>query len=203
VTPAAFATVAFVHLLAAISPGPSFVLSVRMAAAGGFRQAAALALGFGLGAALWAAAALAGLSVLFEAAPLVFTALKIGGALFLVWLALRMWRHARDPMPSAEAATPRGTVSAVRLGVLTMFANPKPAIFFGAVFLGFVPGDASPAAKAVVVFNILWVEAAWYLLVARLFSLPRPRAAYARWKPVLDRTLGVALGALGLRLALP
>jgi threonine/homoserine/homoserine lactone efflux protein len=199
----AFATVAFVHLLTAISPGPSFVLSVRTAAGEGFLPALGLALGFGLGAALWAAAALAGLSVLFEAAPLLFAVLKIGGALFLIWLAVAMWRHAPEPMPAPGDVAPRGLASAVRLGVLTMFANPKPAIFFGAVFLGFVPGDATATAKAVVVFNILWVEAAWYVLVARLFSLPRPRAAYARWKTVLDRSLGVALGALGLRLALP
>jgi threonine/homoserine/homoserine lactone efflux protein len=106
-------------------------------------------------------------------------------------------------MPESADMAPRGMGSAIRLGVLTMFANPKPAIFFGAVFLGFVPGDATPSAKALVVFNVLWVEVAWYVLVARLFSLPRPRAAYARWKTALDRTLGVALGALGLRLALP
>ena len=202
-TLAAFATVAFVHLLAAISPGPSFVLSVRTAAGEGFRPAFGLALGFGVGAAIWAAGALAGLSVLFEAAPMLFAALRIVGALFLIWLAVAMWRHAPEPMPRPGTQAPRGFASAARLGIVTMFANPKAAIFFSAVFLGFVPAAAGPADKAVVVLNVLWVEAAWYVLVARAFSLPRPRAAYARWKTVLDRVLGVALGALGLRIALP
>ncbi|MEM8851292.1 MAG: LysE family transporter [Pseudomonadota bacterium] len=199
----AFATVAFVHLLAAISPGPSFVLSIKTAAAEGFGPALGLAIGFGLGAAIWALMALVGLSVLFEIVPLLFTALKIGGALFLLWIAIMMWRHAPDPMPQIDEEAPRGLANAIRLGLLTMFANPKPAIFFGAVFLGFVPADTSWAAKAIIVFNIFWVEAAWYTLVARLFSLPRPRAAYARFKTILDRSLGVALGALGIRLALP
>jgi threonine/homoserine/homoserine lactone efflux protein len=204
VTALAFAGVALVHLLAAISPGPSFVLCVRTAAAEGFRPAFGLALGFGLGAAIWAAAALAGLAVLFELAPALLAGLRIAGAVFLIWLAIAMWRHARDPIARPEpGAAPRALASAVRLGVLTMFSNPKPAVFFGAVFLGFVPAEAGPMAKAIIVFNILWVEAAWYVVVARIFSLPRTRAAYARAKTTLDRTLGVALAALGLRLALP
>jgi threonine/homoserine/homoserine lactone efflux protein len=199
----AFATVALVHLLAAISPGPSFVLSVKTAAVEGFAPALGLAIGFGLGAAIWAVAALVGLSVLFELVPVLFTALKLAGAAFLLWLAISMWRRAPDPMPGPGAAVPPSLPGAMRLGILAMFANPKPAVFFGAVFLGFVPAEASWLAKAVIVVNVFWVEAAWYILVARVFSLPRARAGYARFKTVLDRTLGVALGALGIRLALP
>ncbi|WP_371153592.1 LysE family transporter [Jannaschia sp. 2305UL9-9] len=202
-TALAIATVALVHLLAAISPGPSFVLSLRVAAAEGMRPALGLALGYGIGAAIWATAALVGLTILFDLVPMLFTILRVGGALFLIWIAIMMWRHAADPLPAADADRPRGVLSAIRLGVLTMFANPKPAVFFGAVFLGFVPSDASWAAKALIVLNVLWVEAAWYILVARLFSLPRPRAAYVRFKTILDRMLGGVLGLLGIRLALP
>lgn len=202
-TLAAFAAVALVHLMAAISPGPSFVLAVRTAASEGFRVAAALALGFGIGAALWAAAALLGLALLFEVAPVLFVALKLAGAAFLIYLAVQMWRHARDPMPVADpGAAPRGTLAAVRLGTLAMLANPKPAVFFGAVFVGLVPLEATAAERAVVIANILWVEAAWYVLVARVFSLPRARAAYARGKTVLDRAMGALIGALGARIAI-
>ncbi|GIT91958.1 transporter [Jannaschia pagri] len=202
-TALAFASVALVHLLAAISPGPSFVLSLRTAAAEGFRPAVGLAIGFGVGAAIWALAALLGLSLLFQVIPILFTLLKVGGAIFLIWIGFMMWRHARDPLPEVSDGTPRGLTSAIRLGILTMFANPKPAVFFGAVFLGFVPAETTLQAKAIIVFNIFWVEAAWYILVARVFSLPAARRAYVRLKTGLDRSLGVAMGLLGLRLALP
>lgn len=201
-TASAFAWVALVHLMAAISPGQSFVLAVRTAAAEGFRVAAALALGFGIGATIWAGAALLGLSLVFEIAPMLFTAMKVVGGLVLLWIAFQLFRHAKDPMPTIEAgAAPRSTFRAVRLGLLAMLANPKPAIFFGAVFVGLLPLTATAADKAVVLFNILWVEAAWYVVVARLFSLPRARAAYARWKAALDRAFGTALGGLGLAVA--
>lgn len=203
-TPLAFASVAAIHLLAAISPGPSFVLSIRTAAVEGFRPAAGLALGFGLGAALWATAALVGLSVLFELAPILFAALRLAGAAFLIWLAVAMWRHAPEPMPLADPArAPRGMLSAIRLGTLAMLANPKPAIFFGAIFVGLVPATALPWEKTLVILNVLLVETLWYVLVARAFSLPRARAAYGRLKTIIDRTFGVALGLLGVRLALP
>ncbi len=201
-TLAAFIGVALAHLLAAISPGPAFVLSVRTAASEGFRPAAALALGFGLGAAIWAGAALAGLALLFDIVPALFAALKIGGGLFLLWLAVGMWRHAREPMPRPGAAPPRGLVSAVRLGLAAQIANPKPAIFFGAVFVGLIPPSAGIGDKAVVLFNILWIETAWYIVTARLFSLPRPRDAYAGAKVWLDRAMGGILGGFGAKIAL-
>lgn len=200
---AAIIGVALAHLLAAISPGPAFVLSVRTAASEGFRPAAGLALGFGIGACVWAFAALAGLALLFEVVPPLFLALKVAGGLFLLWLSFKMWRHADDPMPQMAAdAAPRGTLSAIRLGVVAQLANPKPAIFFGAVFVGLVPPDAGWEAKALILFNILWVETLWYLVTARAFSLPRPRAAYGRAKSWLDRGMGAILGGLGLKVAL-
>ena len=202
-TLAAFFGVAIAHLLAAISPGPSFVLQIRTAATEGFRPAAGLALGFGLGAMIWAAAALLGLALLFQIVPPLFVALKIGGGLFLLWLGVQMWRHASEPLPTAlPDQPPRGMASAIRLGLVTQLANPKPAIFFGAVFVGLVPVAASLADKGLVLFNILWVETAWYLLTARVFSLPAPRAGYAPAKAWLDRGMGTILGALGARVAL-
>lgn len=200
---AAYLGVALAHLLAAISPGPSFVLSVRVAAGEGFRPAAGLALGFGAGAALWAFAALAGLALLFEVVPPLFLALKVGGGLFLLWLGIGMWRRAAEPLPApGPAAPPRGAGSAVRLGLATQLANPKPAIFFGAVFVGLVPATAEPGARALVLLNILWVETLWYVLVAGLFSTTRARRAYGRAKRWLDRAMGAILGALGIRVAL-
>ncbi len=203
-TLAAFLTIAAAHLLAAISPGPSFVVSVRTAAAEGFRPALGLAIGFGLGAVIWATTALAGLALLFQVIPALFTALKIVGGLFLVWIAVQTWRHARDPMPYQEpGALPTSLWRAVVKGLGVMLANPKPAVFFGAVFVGLVPPETPLPVLALLMAVIFLDETLWYVLVARLFSLPEPRAAYARMKTGVDRTFGVLLGGLGLRIALP
>ncbi|WOI55245.1 LysE family translocator [Palleronia sp. LCG004] len=200
---AAFAGVAFAHLLAAMSPGPAFVLAVRTSILEGFRPALGLAIGIGMGAAFWAFAAIAGLALVFELVPPLFTVLKVAGGIFLVYLAVMMWRHARDPMPEMpEGRPPRGMISAIRLGGSAMLANPKPAIFFGAVFVGLVPAAAEFADKTLVLFNVLWVETAWYVVVAWVFSRPGPRRAYRRAKTAMDRGFGGLLGALGAKVAI-
>ncbi|SHE41639.1 Threonine/homoserine/homoserine lactone efflux protein [Loktanella atrilutea] len=202
-TLAAFATVVLIHLAAAISPGPSFVVALRVAAAEGFRVAAALALGFGCGALLWATAAMAGLALVFEVLPPVFVALKVIGAAFLIYLAVQMWRHAARPMarPDTEAA-PRSAGQAIRFGFLTFASNPKPAVFFGAVFVNLIPAGTPLAWKAAILAAVFVNETLWYLVVARVFSLPRPRAAYARAKAWIDRGFGTLLALLGAKIAL-
>lgn len=203
-TLAAFLTIALLHLFAAISPGPSFVVAIRTAAAEGLRPALGLAIGFGAGAVIWACAALAGLALLFQIVPALFTALKVLGGLFLIFIAVQTWRHARSPLPEVEAdALPTSTGAAVLKGLAVQLANPKPAIFFGAVFVGLVPPDTPLPVLALLMAVIFVDETLWYALVARLFSLPRPRALYARLKSGVDRTFGVLLAGLGIRIALP
>ena len=168
-----FLTAVLVHIAAAVSPGPSFVLSVRTAAAEGFRVAAALALGFGLGAATWAIAALVGLKILFEVVPSLFIALKLAGGLFLLYIAVQMWRHARDPVETHldPNAAPRSMLSGLRLGFTTFMANPKPAVFFGSIFVTIVPQD-TPVPWLIALVTVVGLnEMLWYLVVARAFSL--------------------------------
>jgi threonine/homoserine/homoserine lactone efflux protein len=202
VTPALFASVVFVHLLAAMSPGPSFVVCVKTAASEGLRTALALSVGFGIGAGLWAAGAMAGLALLFELIPPLFTALKVVGGLFLLYIAVAMWRHAREPLPELAETRPRSALAAFRFGFLTYATNPKPAIFFGAVFVGLVPVDTPLAARAALVAAITVNEFLWYALVSRVFSLPRARGAYARLKAGIDRAFGALIAGFGLKIAL-
>lgn len=201
-TTAAFISVVLIHLMAAISPGPSFVMALRTAASEGFRTAAALALGFGLGAVLWATAAMAGLALVFEIVPLLFVGLKVVGGLFLVYIALMMWRHAREPMAENEIQAPRSAGAAVRLGFLTFATNPKSAVFFGAVFVGLVPADTSLAMRCALIAAIFANETLWYLLVARIFSTARARSAYARMKTSVDRAFGGLIALFGVKIAL-
>ncbi|MEL6570395.1 MAG: LysE family translocator [Pseudomonadota bacterium] len=199
---AAFASVVLIHLAAAISPGPSFVVSVRTAASEGFGVACALALGFGFGAVLWATAAMAGLAVLFELVPALFTALKLVGAGFLLFIAFLMWKHAPTPLETpGPDAQPRTNWGAVKLGFLTFASNPKPAIFFGAVFVGLVPvGTPLPWLLAILLM-VFVNETAWYIVVARVFSLPKAQAGYLHMKAVIDRTFGALIALFGLKIA--
>ena len=201
-TLALFLSIALIHLMAVISPGPSFMMAVRTAASDGFRAALGLAVGLGLGAVVWAVAALFGLHLLFEVAPVFLTAFKVAGAAFLLWIAFQTWRHAREPLPVvAPGATPRGLRGGSVLGLLTQLANPKPAIFFGAVFVGLVPPGTGLVTLAALLAVIFVDETLWYAFVARVFSLGRARAAYGRAKAWIDRAFGALIAGFAVRIA--
>ena len=198
----AFASIILIHLAASIAPGPSFVVAVRTAASDGFAVACALALGFGLGAALWAVAAMAGLAILFEMVPVLFTSLKIVGWAFLLFIAYMMWRHAADPMDESTTYSPRSKWKAVQFGFVTFATNPKPAVFFGAIFVGLVPMDTSIGWRAMIVLGVFLNETIWYSFVARVFSLPKARASYIKLKATIDRCFGTLIALFGLKIAL-
>ena len=200
-TLAAFLTVAALHLVAAISPGPAFVMTLRTAVTQGFRPSVGLAAGLGLGAVVWAVAALAGLALLFQIAPPLLVGLKLAGAAFLVWLAIGMWRHAGAPLPDAAPAAPQGLARAFRLGVATQLANPKPAVFFGAVFVGLVPPETPLSIRLLLLAVVFLNETLWYILVARVFSAPRAQAVYGRLKRRIDRVFGALMAALAVKMA--
>lgn len=202
-TLAAFLAIWFVHLLAAISPGPAVLMAARVGLTEGARRGLWLAVGIGLGAVFWAAAAMFGLALLFRVAPGLLWALKIGGALYLLWIAVKMWRHAGDPVDLAAAPQdrPRGAGSAIWLGLATQLANPKPAVFFGAVFVSLIPPGASALSLALVLVVVWLNEFIWNALVARLFAIERVQRGYAGLKPVIDRVFGAFLAALGIKIA--
>jgi threonine/homoserine/homoserine lactone efflux protein len=202
-TVAAFISIVLLHLMGAISPGPAFMMTVRTAAAEGFRPAAFAALGLGAGAVCWALAALVGLNLLFELAPATLFGFKLLGAAFLLWIAWQTIRHADAPLPQidSEGRAPRAAPSAFRLGLFTQLANPKVAVFFGSIFLGMVPDGTPIWEMGAILAVILLDEFLWYSLVGRVFSLPRVRSGYAHAKRWVDRAFGVAIAAFGLRIA--
>ena len=149
-------------------------------------------------AALWTLAALLGLEAVFTLFPWTYTVLKIGGALYLVWIAIQTWRHARDAL--GEAPMPHGR--AVVSGMLLNFGNPKSMLFAAAVIVVVFPQGLGAVDIVIIVANHLVLELAFYAIFAVLLSSPPARRAYVGLKPVLDRIAATLLGALGLRLIL-
>lgn len=199
---AAFFAAWALHLAAAASPGPAVLLAARTGLSAGFIKAVPLSAGLGLGAVIWAAAALFGLALLFEIFPALFWSFRLAGGLFLVWIAFQMWRHASDPIGDAAAAQGRGSWALFSQGTLTQLANPKPAIFFGAVFAGTVPPGTSFGWLIALLVMVFVNEMACTLGIARLFSLQHTRSLYLRAKTAIDRVFAGILGCLGVKIAL-
>jgi threonine/homoserine/homoserine lactone efflux protein len=195
---------ALVHLLAVASPGPSTVLVIQTAAVAGRRGGLLAAFAMMVGALAWAAAALYGLQALFARFDWLYVAFRIGGALYLLYLAVMVWRHARDSLPEIAAGSAdhlTGWQGFLR-ALLLQLSNPKIMVFFGSIFLSLLPQTTPAWMDGAVLAIVALNEFGWFALLALLFSGGPARAFYRRAKVWLDRVMGGVLGLLGLRLIL-
>src|SRR5258706_2936038 len=126
----------------AMSPGPSFLLIARTAVSASRADGLAAALGMGVGGIVFAVAALLGLRALFSALPLLYTALKLAGGAYLLYLGYRIWRGAKEPLEVdvvRTTAAPRRLKRSFLLGLATQVSNPKTAVVYAGIFSALLP----------------------------------------------------------------
>jgi RhtB (resistance to homoserine/threonine) family protein len=194
------ATIGFVHLLAVMSPGPSFLVTARTAVARSRADGIKVALGLGAGSIIWAAAALLGLNVLFRQFHWLYIGMKAAGALFLLWIAFQIFRHAADPVEMNEGADHETGHSPLLRGFLIQLSNPKVVVFFGSIFIAMLPRETPGWMIVALIVIVTLNEVAWYSLVSLFFGSASVRRFYLLAKRWIDRTTGAFLGLLGLRL---
>lgn len=189
-------------LIGAMSPGPSFVLVTRIAVTRSRFDGLAAGLGMGVGGAVFGALALAGLSALLLRVEVLHLAFQLAGGAYLIFLAVRIWRGAGQPLPAPAAgeAAAHSPLRTFWLAFVTQVSNPKTAIVYGGIFAALLPPSPPTWLLVAIPPAVFVVEAGWYAAVALVFSAERPRAGYARAKGVIDRLMGAILGALGARL---
>jgi threonine/homoserine/homoserine lactone efflux protein len=190
--------------IGAISPGPSLILVVRTSVAQSRRDGLASAFGMGAGGVVFAALALLGLQALLTQAAWLYLALKVAGGAYLIYLAIRMWRAAGEPIAfgvdsNAIKAKP---CRSFLIGLMTQLSNPKTAVVYASIFAALLPAQAPLWLLLVLPPLVFALETGWYAAVALLVSSPRPRSVYLGSKRWIDRTAGAVLGALGGRLIL-
>ncbi len=187
----------------AMSPGPSFVMVARSAASVGRKQGLFAALGMGVGGMLFAIASLMGLSVLFQAVPILYIGLKIIGGIYLAYLGLKIWKGARQPLSVSEESFAHASNKQRHflIGLTTQLSNPKTAIVYASVFATFLPNTISFQYGLLIAVLVFCVEAGWYTLVALVLSAESPRQTYLKYKHWVDRVAGGVMGVLGIKLA--
>jgi threonine/homoserine/homoserine lactone efflux protein len=190
--------------IGAMSPGPSFVVVVRTAAALSRRDGLAAAFGMGCGGLVFAGLALAGLQALLMQVSWLYLILKVAGGAYLVYLGIRIWRGAKAPLDTSNGGplAGRGWRKSFAIAFATQISNPKTAIWYASVFAAFLPNPIPTWMFWVVPPLIFMLEAGWYTIVALAFSASRPRALYLGAKLWIDRFAGGVVGVLGGRLIL-
>jgi threonine/homoserine/homoserine lactone efflux protein len=182
------------------TPGQDTALTIRNALAGGRRSGVATALGVALGQAVWTIAAAVGLVAVLRASQPAFTALRLVGAAYLVYLGLQSLvaaaRRRRNHHSTAAArSTPGGSL---RQGLLSNLANPKMAVFFTSLLPQFGTAFATLLALGLL-FSLL--TGVWLAAYAVAAARARGLLERERIRRSIDAVTGTVLVALGLRVA--
>ena len=196
-------------LLLAVTPGPGIFYVAARTLAGGRAEGIASSVGTGLGGMVHVTAGALGVSALVLASAELFTALKLIGAAYLVWLGIRTIIAARrdgaSVLEGGDVAPPVGAARAFREGVLVEALNPKTAAFFLAFVPQFVDVAAGSVALQFVVLGFISVVLNTLGdLVAVVLAWRIRQGAAARPELIsrLRQFSGWAMVALGLGLSL-
>lgn len=189
-------------VLIIVTPGPDTALVVANAFRGGTRAALATVAGVATGTLAWSVGSAFGVAQLLERSQPAFTALKLAGAVYLVYLGLRALLRRERAAPALSAAHALPARAGWRQGLVSNLTNAKTGLFFVTVLPQFLqPGDP-PGRLAAMVVAFEAVLVAWLSLysfaAARLSAGPLG----ARLRAGLGRLSGVVLIGLGTRLAL-
>ncbi|MFJ3823491.1 LysE family translocator [Streptomyces nodosus] len=200
-----WAFLAVVAVLIAV-PGPSVVFVVGRGVALGRRAALATAVGNNGGVLLQAVLVAFGLGAVVAQSIVVFSVLKLAGALYLVHLGVQTWRHRGElAVTDVQQRPPANVRRIVRQGFVVGVSNPKGFLIFSAVLPQFVNRSAGQVTLQLLILGTVCVavalvsDSAWGLLAgtARGWFRGSPRRLSA-----IGTASGAVMVGLGVRLAL-
>lgn len=199
-----FFTIAIVHLLAVASPGPDFAIVVRQSVTFGRRTALWTCLGVGFGIFVHVSYSLLGIGLLISRSIVIFNMIKLGGALYLIYLGAKSLRA--SPQPAATnrqgvAHTAPTPGQAIRTGFLTNGLNPKATLFFLSLFSVVISRETPVLIQAGYGLYMAAATAVWFSGIAMLFGHQRVRSGFQRLGHWFERLMGAVLIGLGIRIA--
>lgn len=194
--------IAGVMLLGCVSPGPD-LMAVTSHALAKRRDGLFVAFGIGTSHALWATLAVFGLGLMLTQVAWLYSAIRVAGAVYLVYLGVKTLLGLRvsDSQVEASAMRARNGLHAYQRGLVVGLTNPKAAAFFGSLFVTVLPVDAPQWVHAATIGIVTSISLGWFGAMALLFSSSRIQQGYNQLRKPIDAVMGTILIGLGAKLA--
>jgi homoserine/homoserine lactone efflux protein len=186
---------------ATLTPGPAVLMTMSIGLRGGTLPAILTGTGVCAANAIWITLSVAGLSAVLLASATLFLVLKWAGALYLIYVGLRLLLKRGGARPEVHVG-PAGIRGAFARGFLVQMTNPKAMIFFGALVPQFVHSDQPLLAQGLILAGTL--IALEQLVLAGYGTVAAQGARLAgreRWTVVTEKTSGALMIGAGLGLA--
>ncbi|MFC9970059.1 LysE family translocator [Spirillospora sp. NPDC127200] len=187
-------------------PGPTILFVVGRALAQGRRAALTSVVGNTLGALALSMAVALGVGSVVARSALVFTAVKLVGAAYLIYLGVQAFRHRRSLQEALGTSVERRG-RALRQGFVVGVTNPKTTVFFAAVLPQFVVPEQGRVPVQMMVFGLVFCviallcDSAWGLVAGTardwFARSPRRLSAVGGTGGLMMIVLGVTVAATG------
>ena len=202
-TPEQFFGFLSASLLITASPGPDNLLVLSIGASRGRKLGMAFGLGCGLGCLSHTLLAALGISALIAASPWAFTALKLAGGAYLIYLGWHALRSSGRLETQSDDAAPSSALELFGNGLFANAINPKVVMFFLAFLPQFVVAEQGDTPWQIAQLGLIFtLQAAMLFGLLGLFSGHVGRwlnrnASAGLW---LDRIAGAVFVGLGAKL---
>ena len=190
-------------LLLALAPGPDNIFVLTQSAVHGRKAGFTVTLGLCTGLIVHTTAVAFGVAIIFQASAVAFTALKLLGAAYLVYLA---WQAFRASAATIQTKCGNGLSSGklYRRGIIMNITNPKVSIFF----LAFLPQFADPS-HGPLALQMVFLGAVFILATILVFggvallagTLGQCLNRSPRVQQFMNRAAGLIFVSLALKLA--
>lgn len=200
--------VAGIHWLGVMSPGPDFAMVMRNSLVYSRRTGLLAAAGLASGILVHVTYSLLGIGLLISQSILLFNAIRLIGAGYLIFIGIKSLLSKKDAHPlegdSPLMATGKelNTFAALKLGFLTNVLNPKVTLFFLALFTQVINPNTPIGIKVLYGVVMSLQTFIWFAIVALVLTHKRVNSVFAGIKHYLERVFGVILIALGIKVAL-
>jgi threonine/homoserine/homoserine lactone efflux protein len=191
-----------VHLLAAASPGPDFVLVSQQTISNGKRAGLLCSIGIALGLSIHILYSAFGLAAIIANSTTALWAIKLLGGSYLIYLGIKglsAKSHIAPISDSQKTAAQHSAIKIIGLGFLCNALNPKAPIYFVSLFTIVISADTSASHLAIYGIWMMAIQFAWFSLVTALLSTPTVASKLQSGRHIIDRLAGGAMLLLGLK----
>jgi RhtB (resistance to homoserine/threonine) family protein len=198
------ATVAFISLLGAISPGPDFaIVTKNCLSAGTFRAGFLTSLGVTAAILVHVTYCLFGLAIVIEESPAFFHILKYLGAAYLFYLGIILLKENISPEGSPKIASTqiKKKHAPFLSGFLCNLLNPKCTLFVLSLFTQFVDPNMNVLGKFMIGGVFAVIVFVWFVFLSYLITHRLLQKHFAKFQIVITKAMGVILCFLAVYVA--
>ena len=194
--PSAWAALAIVFALGAMSPGPSLAVVLRNTMTGGRSQGIYTGIGHGIGFGIYAFLAALGIATALSANEHVEQVLRWGGVVILLWLGTTFLRHAMaergDEQDQAEQHAPSDRIGFIQ-GFSIALLNPKIMAWMLALYSPFIEADFPMETLIGMGLLGMSIDGAWYVTVATVLTTGDRAERLKSNSHLIDGAMGVLM----------